>query len=95
MSYHHLKRIRYQEIRFWRLLAYLFMATTLAAVGAMWSMSLRVEPSDLVYAVCNESRMSPSIKEHGCAALQDQLHLEFLCQQNNTDPDTHCWVEEE
>lgn len=47
----------------------------------------------LVYHVCNESRISPTLNEHECGSLQDQYHLEFLCQQNNMMPNTYCWVE--
>ncbi len=49
--------------------------------------------SRAVYKVCNESRISSTIDEKGCGELQDALHYEFLCETNNTNPATHCWVE--
>lgn len=78
----------------WCYVAFLFMGMSLVLAAGMLSMSTRVVPADLVYRVCNESRMSLTIDERGCADLQDQTNTEFLCQQNNNDPANHCWVEE-
>lgn len=47
----------------------------------------------MVYQVCNESRISPTIDERGCGDLQDQTHTEFLCDANNVLVSNHCWVE--
>lgn len=55
--------------------------------------SHRVDAKQLVFNVCNESRISPTIDERGCADLQEQLNMEFLCDGNNTNVNTHCWVE--
>jgi hypothetical protein len=92
--YHHRKPVPTPPSAvFWRTVALIFMGMSLSMLAAMWSMSNRVEPAALVYQVCNESRMSATISERGCADLQDQLHLEFLCTQANDRPDNHCWVE--
>jgi hypothetical protein len=80
--------------QFWMYTACLFFGMSCGLVASMLSMSTRVVPADLVYEVCNESRISIAIKEDGCADLQDQLHMEFLCEQNNISPTNHCWVEE-
>lgn len=47
-----------------------------------------------VYSICNESRMSPVINETECGNAQDLTNTEFLCEQANTLPTNHCWVEE-
>lgn len=47
----------------------------------------------LVYSVCNDSRMSPTITEQQCGDLQDQTGTEFLCEEANTSPTNICWVE--
>lgn len=93
MKYHHLKKHRPVPVAFWRTVALMFIAMNLFMGLAMLSMSHRIEPRDLVYQVCNESRISATISERGCADLQDQLHMEFLCEQANDRPDNHCWVE--
>lgn len=47
-----------------------------------------------VYAVCNESRLVTNGQlEQACGDAQDASSSEFLCDQNNQDPSTHCWVE--
>jgi hypothetical protein len=91
--YHYRQKYRPASVTFWRTWCIAFAALSWLLLAAMWSMSNRVEPADLVYQVCNESRMSETISERGCGDLQDQLHLEFLCKQANTRPDNHCWVE--
>lgn len=47
----------------------------------------------IVYDICQQSRISPTIDERGCADLQDQLGYEYLCQANNMSVNNHCWVE--
>lgn len=47
----------------------------------------------IVYDICQQSRISPTISEDGCAQIQDALGYEYLCQANNASPDNHCWVE--
>lgn len=89
--YHHRKKA---NVTFWRSVAFIFIGMSISLVAGMWSMSNRVDPAKLVYQVCNESRISLSINERGCGDLQDQLHMEFVCEHNNTDPDNHCQVEE-
>lgn len=49
--------------------------------------------SDIVFSVCNQSRVSVEITETECGRLQDKWHREFLCQQANRDINNKCWVE--
>jgi hypothetical protein len=50
-------------------------------------------PEDVVYEVCNASRIHDIVSEQTCGELQDYYHLEFLCDKNNKLADNHCWVE--
>lgn len=47
-----------------------------------------------VYIVCNDSRMSATVTEASCAALQDVTRTEFLCEDMGTSSDIRCWVED-
>lgn len=47
-----------------------------------------------VYTVCNDSRISATITEASCAALQDSTRTEFLCDGMGTSPQLRCWVED-
>lgn len=47
----------------------------------------------LVYSVCNQSRISPTITEGECGRLQDKWNIEFICAANNQNPNTRCWTE--
>lgn len=61
-----------------------------AAGGASGSVTTTKQ---LVYDVCNESRLSASINETQCGDMQDETNTEFLCEANNTSPTNYCWVE--
>jgi hypothetical protein len=50
--------------------------------------------NDMVFATCNQARVSPTINEKECGRLQDVWNREFLCSSNDTNPNTHCWVEQ-
>lgn len=47
----------------------------------------------LVYTVCNDSRISLAITEQQCGDLQTDTGTEFLCAEANTSPTNICWVE--
>lgn len=61
-----------------------------AAGGASGSVTTAKQ---LVYSVCNESRISATINETQCGDMQDETNTEFLCEANNTSPINYCWVE--
>lgn len=67
------------------------------AVGLIFGVAINnaatQSASEQVYAVCQQSRLSPTIDERGCADLQDQLHVEYLCDHNNNLESNHCWTE--
>ncbi len=69
------------------------MVLLFALLGLSHAYAQRYDGKQLVYAICNESRISSTIDERGCADLQDQLNMEFLCMDNNTSPSNYCWVE--
>ena len=94
MSYYHYREGTQSETVFWKGVALCFILLSVIELAGMWSMSNRVDPAKLVHQICNESRIDLSISERGCGELQDQLRMEFMCEQNNTDPDNYCWVEE-
>lgn len=71
---------------------FIILLTTVAIGG--WQQAEKVHKLETVYAVCNESRISPTITETECGQLQDKWGIEFLCQANNTDPQNHCWTEQ-
>lgn len=69
----------------------IILLLTTGAIG-LWQHQEQTR-TDMVYAVCNQSRISPDISEAECGRLQDKWHREFLCQANNMDPKNICWVE--
>lgn len=47
-----------------------------------------------VYNYCNASRqVIDGDREQHCGDMQDATNSEFLCDQRNFSPTTHCWVE--
>lgn len=51
------------------------------------------QKSEQVYETCNQSRVSPTVSEEACGALQDAYGIEFLCKDHNSEPQTVCWTE--
>lgn len=48
-----------------------------------------------VFAICNASRIGVSHADKAdCAQVQDHYGFEFLCEANNSDVNTKCWVED-
>lgn len=49
----------------------------------------------LVYAICQESRMTINDggSEQTCGDVQDRLNIEYLCAERNSLPDNKCWTE--
>jgi len=48
---------------------------------------------DLVYDVCQRTRMSPTESEALCAEVQDQFHYQYHCMERNNLASNHCWVD--
>lgn len=79
-------------IIFW---TYFAIAMMLLATGA-WIEAYVQQGRTIraVYAVCNDSRLvNNGGLETACGDAQQASTSEFLCDQNNNDPATHCWVE--
>lgn len=56
---------------------------------------LRLAKHEYVYHICSEARLEVSGEsEQACGDAQDRTGTEFLCEKNNQDPSTVCWVEE-
>ena len=72
---------------------FLIVLLTTIAIGG-WQQAQKIHRLETVYAVCNTSRISPTINETECGQLQDKWHIEFLCRDNNTDPNNVCWTEQ-
>lgn len=70
-----------------------FMAWTVHETARAPLQDASAYNAELVYETCQQSRMSPTIDERGCADLQDQLGYEYLCKANNASADNVCWVE--
>lgn len=48
-----------------------------------------------VYNICNAARQEDNGRsEADCGEVQDRTDTEFMCEQDNNDPATHCWVED-
>ncbi len=69
----------------------LIVAVSFIAIGFMGRDSYAHK--QVVYDYCNNSRISDVASERTCGELQDFYHMEFLCDENNKDVGTHCWVE--
>lgn len=48
-----------------------------------------------VYSICEQSRLSATIDEQQCAAIQESTGFEYLCANNNNLSNNHCWVEKD
>lgn len=52
-----------------------------------------MQPKQVVYDMCQASRISDTVSESTCGELQERYNAEYLCDQNNKNASTHCWVE--
>lgn len=51
-------------------------------------------PTHEVYQLCQTARMTTDgLSEAACGLAQEQAQAEYLCQENNQDPENICWVE--
>lgn len=72
---------------------FLIIVLTIIAIS-LWQHLENNYRRDIVFQVCNTSRISPNINETECGNLQDKWGKEFLCRVNNADPNNFCWVED-
>lgn len=67
------------------------IATLITAVFVVGYLDKPPTESEQVYNACMKARAEYSqFSENYCGALQDDYHMEFLCNQVNT----KCWLEE-
>jgi hypothetical protein len=74
-----------------------FFITLTIVIGVCVCVNIQAQkgsPKEVVYQMCQSSRMTDSVAEQTCADLQDHYNIEFLCEQNNKSSSNHCWVEE-
>lgn len=83
--------------RDWTIIMLLMLTSAFMLVaGDQWlsTYSQQGRTMRAVYAVCNNSRLVINGQlEQACGDAQSASDTEFLCDQNNQDPTTHCWVE--
>lgn len=47
-----------------------------------------------VFAICQEARQEMSgASEQACGDIQEQLNIEYLCDERNSLASNHCWTE--
>lgn len=62
-------------------------------LAGMFNPALVSTNHDAVFAVCSQSRLVDSGEwEAACGMAQDESDTEFICEANNNNPSTHCWV---
>lgn len=69
------------------------LSIVLIAFGYVITNTRQVTAREMIFNVCNQSRISATIKESQCADLQTSYGIEFLCSERNTNPATYCWTE--
>lgn len=52
-----------------------------------------MSPKQVIYEMCQSSRITDMVSEQTCGELQDRYNAEYLCDSNNKNASTHCWVE--
>lgn len=71
------------------------LGVSIFCLGAVvYLTNVGVNKKDLVYTMCQESRMYDTVSEETCGALQDKFNMEFLCSERNKSITNTCWVEE-
>jgi hypothetical protein len=79
-------------IIFWTYLAVLLLTITCAMFLEMYGQQGKTMRA--VYAVCNNSRLVINGQlEQACGDAQTASSTEFVCDHNDQNPSTHCWVE--
>lgn len=83
--------------RDWTIIFYLYLAIAMMVITTVMFLEMYDQQGKTiraVYAVCNNSRLVTNGQlEQACGDAQTASSTEFLCEHNNQDPTTHCWVE--
>lgn len=61
------------------------------SIGLVYKVGTREK--DVVYQICQESRITNNVSDQTCGELQDFYRMEYLCKFNNNSTNNTCWVE--
>jgi capsule polysaccharide export protein KpsE/RkpR len=83
--------------RDWTIIFWTYFSIAMILVAISYGLKAYTEQGRItraVYSVCNSSRLVTNGQlEQACGNAQSVSDTEFICDHNNQDPSTHCWVE--